>query len=308
MFNALTALRKLIKKYEYAVKEERTILDEVVRITFPYLQTLLKTIIHHQSLEAAQVMKLCFKIFYSATVYALPKVDGVDVSLWFTLIATLMNKELPEAEENKEPYQQPKDYDQRKLWPWWKLKKWLVRIMTNFISRYGNPRYAATENQTFAEYFKNSIAVQLLEPALTNLMWKANGKYISDEVHRQCLAYLVSAAEMAPTYKYMKQHLSIILIQIIFPTLCITTEDIEVFNDDPSDFVRRVYDPLSDWLSPTVAATNLLQMLGRFRKKDTLPIFLPFLQCKFIFYCLYLLYLLYYIIFLYYYIIIFNYF
>ncbi len=44
------------------------------------------------------------------------------------------------------------------------------------------------------------------------------------------------------------------------------------------EFIRTLQDPLSEWLSPTVAATNLLQMLARYRKQDTLPVFLPYLQ------------------------------
>ncbi len=39
-----------------------------------------------------------------------------------------------------------------------------------------------------------------------------------------------------------------------------------------------MYEPLQDWISARNAATNLLQMLARYRKADTMPIVLPFLQ------------------------------
>ena len=33
-----------------------------------------------------------------------------------------------------------------------------------------------------------------------------------------------------------------------------------LFTEEPVDFVRKVHDPLGDWLSPLIAATNLLQV------------------------------------------------
>ncbi len=51
-----------------------------------------------------------------------------------------------------------------------------------------------------------------------------------------------------------------------------------LFSEDPVEFVRKVHSPLEDWLSPQIAATNLLQMLARYRQKDTLPKMLPFIN------------------------------
>lgn len=132
--------------------------------------------------------------------------------------------------------------------------------MTHFIQRYGNPRYCSEEDKQFAEFFRSNTALVLLGPAMNNLMLKAQGAYLTDDVHRSCLTYLHNCAEMSPTYKLMKPHLEFILFQAIFPTLCMTSEEIELFNDDPQEFIRKVHNPISDWLSPMVAATNLLQV------------------------------------------------
>lgn len=83
----------------------------------------MKNIINLNSLEAAQVMRLCFKVFWSSTVYVLPQVQGVDVNLWFQMISDLMNKRLPEASEGIEPFGQPTDPADRKVWPWWKVSE-----------------------------------------------------------------------------------------------------------------------------------------------------------------------------------------
>lgn len=98
--------------------------------------------------------------------------------------------------------------------------------MSHFIQRYGNPRYVADENKPFAEYFKNNTAVYFLGIAMTVLQWKAHGKYITEEVHRACLSYIVNCAEMSPTYKVMKPHLHFILFEAVFPALCLTPEEV----------------------------------------------------------------------------------
>jgi hypothetical protein len=75
----------------------------------------------------------------------------------------------------------------------------------------------------------------------------------------------------------IKGHLPFLLSQIVFPSLCLSVQDIELFTDDPTEFVRKIQSPIEDWLDPRNAAISLLQSLARYRQKDTLPIFFPFL-------------------------------
>jgi hypothetical protein len=106
------------------------------------------------------------------------------------------------------------------------LKKWAARISSQFIQRYGNPRYASEENQAFANYFRANTAAQLLAPTMNVLATKARGGFITDEVHRMCIGYVSSCVEMSPTYKVVKPHLHYVITSIVFPTLCLTDEDI----------------------------------------------------------------------------------
>lgn len=219
MYNSLVALRKIFKRYEYKQKEARLVLHQLIAAIFPYLQPLMKMVVEYRSIEAAMVLRAGLKIFYSSTMYALPvDVSGIDVSLWFQLIGTIFEMDLPEG--------QPVDVDERKNWPWWKLKKWAGRTMTLFIQRYGNPRYAGDEYKAFAEYFKSTVAVQLLGPVLKNLSFKVNGGYLTDDVHRMCLSYLSSCVEMSPTYKILKGQLDFIIKAVVFPSLCLSAEEI----------------------------------------------------------------------------------
>ncbi len=121
VYNSLLALRKLVKRYEYKQKEARQPLNDIIQASFPFLQQLMTLILNNNSIEAAQVMRMCLKIFWSATMYSLPTVSGVDVNLWFQMIASILDKHIPEAAEGLEPAGQPEDHDERKSWPWWKV-------------------------------------------------------------------------------------------------------------------------------------------------------------------------------------------
>ena len=248
-------------------------LNDLIQASFPSLQGLMTQIINNNTIEAAQVMKVCLKIFWSATHYILPiQVQGVDVNLWFQMIASILQKDLPEASSGLEPVGQPEDKENRRNWPWWKLKKWAIRITSLFIQRYGNPRYCNDEYVQFAEYFKSHTSKQLLGPVMNILQQRSlNNVFCTDEVHRMCLVYLNSCFEMAPTYKVIKPNLDWLLFQVLFGAFPLTDDEVEVFNDDASEFMRKVADPLEDWIDHRLAAINVLQMAARYREKDVLP-------------------------------------
>lgn len=158
------------------------------------------------------------------------------------------------------------------------MKKWVARIITHFIQRYGNPQYAGKEYKAFATHFRQHTSVALLTPVMNTLMVKSSGGFVTDQVHRMCISYVCNSVEMSPTYKLLKPHMEYILFSVIMPTLCLSESDLELFEDDPQEFIRKVHNPLEDWLDPRVAAINLLQMMARYRLKDTLPKLLPYIQ------------------------------
>lgn len=146
------------------------------------------------------------------------------------------------------------------------------------MSRYGNPKYTGSDNAAFSEYFKNNTSKLLLAPVMNTLALRPNGAFVTDSVFRACLAYVSGASEMSPSYKAMKPHMDFILMKVIFPSLCLTDSELEMFDTDPIEFVRRIHAAMEDWIDVRLAATSLLQNLGRYRLKDILPRFLPFIQ------------------------------
>ncbi len=273
VYNTLVVLRKLVKYFEYKDSEKRAPLFSIMIDVFPTIQGLVHSILQQNNIEVAMVFHQTLKIFWSCTMYRLPAPEtaaSVDIQFWFQFMSFVLEKPLPAGNQPGEPSGQPERPEDRPAWPWWKAKKWASRIIAHFIKRYGNPKFSASENQAFSEYFRSTTSVALLGPVMNSLASVYRGEYTTEEVHRQCLGFMEAAVEMAPTYKLIKTHLNFVLFDVIMPTLALSEKDIELFKNDPVEFVRKVNNPMEDWLDPRVAAGNLLEALVRHRKKDAL--------------------------------------
>jgi hypothetical protein len=295
--NALLALRKVCKRYEYKSKEQRGPLNEIVQAAFPLLLPLAQQLSadNQHSLEAAMMLKQILKIFWSSTQFYLPGGRGGAVTIgegpggggetptptqnpsfsltnpeqlqpWFEILTRALQKKLPEASAGQEPQGQPVDVDARNSWPWWKVKKWSVQIMSRLFSRYGIPSYADDdEAKSFALHFSQSVAPQFLGPVCEALNLRPTGQFCTDRVVHLCLTFVDLAVELSSTYKLLKPHLDFLLYQVCFPTMCLTPEDISVFENDPVEYVHKASSPLADFYDPRMSAITLVTDLVKHR-------------------------------------------
>jgi len=278
--NSLLALRKVCKRYEYKSKEQRGPLNEIVAQSFPLLLPLGQrlSVPEEHSLEAAMMLKQILKIFWSSTQFFLPGGDGKDPSPalahpesmqpWLDILQRTLVKPLPEASTGHEPRNQPTTVEERNSWPWWKVKKWAVQIMSRLFSRYGIPSYAEEDAKEFARYFSQNVATQFLGPVCETLNLRPSGQFCTDRVVHLCLTYVDLAVELSSTYKLLKPHLDFLLYQVCFPTMCLTQDDIEIFENDPHEFVHRQNSPLADFYDPRMSAITLVTDLVKHRGQD----------------------------------------
>uniref|UniRef100_A0A7S3QJN0 Importin N-terminal domain-containing protein n=1 Tax=Chaetoceros debilis TaxID=122233 RepID=A0A7S3QJN0_9STRA len=279
--NALLALRKVCKRYEFKQKDDRGPLNDIVAQAFPLLLPLAQRLCNTNelSIEAAMMLKQVLKIFWSSTQFYLPG-DGTGLPLsnptniqpWFEVIQAALAKPLPEEA-------QPKTTEERNAWPWWKVKKWSAQIMSRLFSRYGvSARDSGQEAEQFATFFTNSAAPQFLGPICETLNLRPSGKFCTDRVVHLCLSFLDVAIELAPTYKMLKPHQDFLLYQVCFPTICLSAGDIELFETDPHEFVHRENSPLADFYDPRMSAITLVSNIVKYRGKYVVPTLLSFLQ------------------------------
>lgn len=279
--NALVALRKVCKRYEYKSREQRGPLNEIVSQSFPLLLPLAQELLQDNHLEAAMMLKQILKIFWSSTQFFLP--GGSDVNQpspallqpesmqpWFDVINASLQKPLPEGQPTG-------SVEERNAWPWWKVKKWAVQIMSRLFSRYGIPSYAEDEVKLFSQYFSQNVATMFLKSVCETLNMRPSGQFCTDRVVHLCLTYVDLAVELAPTYKLLKPHLDFLLYQVCFPTLCLTQSDVELFQNDPHEFVHLQNSPLADFYDPRMSAITLVTDLVQHRGMDVAQPLLAYL-------------------------------
>ena len=287
--NALLALRKVCKRYEYKSRDQRGPLNDIVRQAFPMLLPLAQRLsdVNVHSLEAAMMLKQVLKIFWSSTQFYLPGGDGNTPSPalanpealqpWFDIMCAALEKPLPEASTGLEPVGQPTSIQERNAWPWWKVKKWAAQIMSRLFSRYGIPTYAEEEVLDFARHFSQNTAPQLLKPVCETLNLRPSGQFCTDRVVYLCLTYVDLAINLAPTYKLLKPHMEFLLYKVCFPTICLNQDDIDSFENEPHEFVHRQSSPLADFYDPRMAAINVVTDLVQHRGKDVTQPLLGFM-------------------------------
>lgn len=87
------------------------------------------------------------------------------------------------------------------------------------------------------------------------------------------------------TWAHLKDHIENLVAHVLFPLLCQTEDDLELFTEDPTEYIHRklsnnpsppkvgyqanISDFFEEATSPDVAATNFLNTLGKHRRKQT---------------------------------------
>lgn len=276
--NALLALRRVIKNYEYRDEERLTPLFQLAETIFPPLRAMFAQLLTNHTLESAMMMHLILKSYWSCVkVRLVPHLATVESMLaWNELFRAVITKPLPEAHEGLEPAGQPTSEDERAEWPWWKVKQWALQIVCRLYSRYGHPKKVEDEYKAMSEVYRTQIAPGLLPCVLDTLSLRKNGRFCTDRVTQLCFVFLQEAVDSSVTYKLIKPHLHFLVFEAIHPTLCLTPKDLQLWSDDPHEFVRKTNDLFEDFLDPVYAAANLLADLCTKRGKDCLSDVLVF--------------------------------
>lgn len=278
IINALLALRRVVKNFEYRSEERLAPLYQLAEVVFPQLHSMFTQLLANNSVEAAKMMHLILKSYWSCVKCNLPPyiAKTENVMAWMDIMRQVIAKPLPEGSEGVEPTGQPTDEDERNQWPWWKLKKWALQILCRFYTRYGNPKKAEESYLEMSTIYRNTIAPELLPCVMETLALRKNGRFCTDRAVQLCLVFLQEAVDSSVAYKILKPHLGFIIFEVIHPVLCLTPKDLKLWAEDPHEFVRKTNDVFEDFLDPVFAASNLLADLCTKRSKDCLPNTLSF--------------------------------
>lgn len=216
MTAGLHCLRLLSRKYEFKDGNERQPLEHIANECMPMLLDLIEHMLSQgvEDAQAAELMKLALKTFWSSTYLDLPQhLAREDVfHSWLSALHKLLLQPVPTQ-------YQPADIDERKRWPWWKLKKWVLHVVNRMFTRYGDTRAisdtpAHKQERLLAQRFEKEYAPQFVEGYVALLNSFAHGHWLPDRVINLSLQNLRHCLSKPSLYKHIRPNLDLILYSV----------------------------------------------------------------------------------------------
>ncbi|RXG69818.1 Importin-7 [Armadillidium vulgare] len=259
---SLLCLYQLVKFYEYKKKEEREALKEAMKLLLPMIYERIVRLLPDQSEPSTLLQKIILKIFYALTQFHLPLdlMTREVFTQWMEVIRQVGDRDVPEHTTQV-------DEDERPDLPWWKVKKWALHILARIFERYGCPSTVSREYKSFADWYIKTFSQGIFQVIFKVLDAFRKKQYVSPRVLQQCFCYLEQGVGQASTWKLLKPHAFWVIQDVIFPLMCYSKADEELWNSDPYEYVRLKYDIYEDLISPVTAAQGLLLSTVRKRKE-----------------------------------------
>uniref|UniRef100_A0A0C9RDD3 Ipo7_0 protein n=1 Tax=Fopius arisanus TaxID=64838 RepID=A0A0C9RDD3_9HYME len=260
----LLALYQLVKNFEHKKAEERGPLNEAMNLLFPMIYQLILRLLPDPSEQSVLLQKQILKIFFALTQYSLPLdlISKEVFSQWMDVVRQVADRPVPRSLTNGPDL----DEDERAELPWWKCKKWALHILYRMFERYGSPGVVTKEYKEFAEWYLRTFSGGILEVLLKILDQYRRKIYVSPRVIQQSLNYIKQGVSHAFSWKFLKPHMFEIIRDVLFPILCYSASDEEMWNSDPYEYIRVKFDIFEDFVSPVTAAQTLLQAACKKRK------------------------------------------
>ena len=289
VFAGVQCLLAMCRVYRFKAGDVRGDFDKVVSVTFPLLLNIGNRLVPETSIDAGEILRTVMKAYKHAIYFELPgplREHQVMVG-WCTLFLTLVSKDPP-------PSSLPDDLDERESNHWWKAKKWaysnlnrlfvryermdlFAEFHANTSCRYGNPttltKSPGEDYTDVAKSFITNFAPEILKVYLQQIeKWVAKSIWLSKGCLSYTLNYLDECVKPKSMWTHLKPHMETLVSHLLFPVLCQSDEDIELFQDDPSEYLHRKLNFYEEVSAPDVAATNFLVTLTKSRRKQTYTI------------------------------------
>ncbi|KAF7491892.1 Importin-7 [Sarcoptes scabiei] len=258
---ACLALLQMTKIYEYRSLNEKGPLIDAMEHIEPLIYSKMVTFLPNESEISVWTQKTILKLLYTFTQYSLPlKIFTHQVfTKWMEIICQVLNRPVPEHVNNV-------DIEERYELPWYKVKKWALHFVVRIFERYGPSKDQNKEYSSFSQWYIQTFSIGLIQVILKMLDQYSQQVYLPPRVLQQCINYLTICVEHLATWKMLKPNISQIIEKVIFPLMCYTKEDDELWKIDPEEYVRKKFDFFEDYVSPVSAAQQFLSTCCKKRK------------------------------------------
>ncbi|KAK9472166.1 armadillo-type protein [Dipodascopsis tothii] len=273
----LACLNEITKAYRWKSREARSALDRPIEVAFPLALQVGNSLLNENSPKAGEMMHLIMKCYRSVIALELsPRLqDQSSLVPWGTLLLQVVGKSIPAD-------QLPEDEDDKEAHPWWKSKKWAYRNLNKLFSRYGDPSSltdSMKEYKAFSKNFVANFATEIMKAYLHQTeLWVQKTLWLSRPALYCILEYFEECVKTKVTWDLLKVHVDSLVSHVIYPLLCISDEDIELFDSEPVEYIHKRLDYFEDSPTTDIAAASFLVTLAERRRKSSFKNILAFIN------------------------------
>jgi uncharacterized membrane protein YobD (UPF0266 family) len=254
----------LIKAFEYH-KADKSPIHAAVKVLLPGVYNVMVLIVSNSTAESVALQKTVIKSYFKLVQFTISPdlMERNTFTKWMELLSIIACNPVPEEVSRCEH----SEIDQL---PWWKIKKWALHTMYRIFERYGSPGSVAQEYQQFAVFYVKTFSAGVIEIILRILDQYRNKIYIPPRVMQMCMHYLNQCVSIGHTWKMIKPHIAAIIQDVIFPLMCHSECDQELWESDPQEYISQKFDIFEDLISPVMAGQTVLHSACK-KRKDILP-------------------------------------
>ncbi|GAA6037955.1 hypothetical protein JCM8097_009507 [Rhodosporidiobolus ruineniae] len=283
----LRASMEIFNSLRYAHKDENgTILPPLVEHVLPLLLPIAQKILSSTPSDASSfttqgtLLRLVFKSYKNSIIHTLTPAHQAHASLvpWGTLLLQVVQHPL-------NPALLPDDPESREKHPWARSKKWACWALNKLYTRYGSPtqlpKNMVAKYGEFAKGFVEQFAPEIMKAYLAVVeKMVAGGEWFPKKGKYHLLCFFEECINPKAMFALLKPHIPSLVEHFIFPLICLTDDELELFTDDPSEFAKQHFgDFIADtYASPTASSLAFLSALVETRAKSTLMSLLQFIQ------------------------------
>ncbi|ODV77765.1 ARM repeat-containing protein [Suhomyces tanzawaensis NRRL Y-17324] len=281
LYTGLLCFSEITRRFKWIENSQREAdLDPIIELAFPHLLSIGKSIIEHsENLTelTAEILKLILKCYKFVTYYDLPKPlqTRSSILLWGEFHGLIINMKPPAYVLNSNLTEQEKSFLQISKCYKRSIAN-LYRIFTRYASKSLTKKFKYKE---FHQLFLNDFIPHLLTNYLSIIeQWCGGSRWLSSntlfcliEFLSHCITQKTTAALIKPYFENLVSHL-------VYPLLCPTDITLEVFDEDPHEYINCYFDINDEFNSPDIAALGLLVTFVDKKKESCLEPVLAFIN------------------------------
>lgn len=260
----LLTLFGLVKKYEFEMDKDREPLYEIWNQVIGILGNLVNQVMGSLEDETAlQILHLIGKVFFASNqLQILPFLaEGDNLVPWMQFFKQILDLAVPaELSSITEDKDVIAERDQHMLW---KIKAVIGRITYRMFSKYGRTEFVDAPQREFSAKLVATYSETLLDTHL-GLLFKRKSEFVGTKTVSWAIKYVTYAMKVPITMEKLKPYIENILYEIVIPIMLITHKDSVLFEQDPTEYVRKQLDFTETLYMPKQIVIDLLNQICQY--------------------------------------------